>query len=482
MATFGFNTDLTPKVQGTNLSDMINMARGLQQYQQSEQANPLALQKARMEIEQAQKINPLEEQKKQEEVSQAKTLTKKGALGFSQDQTKIINENIGSVINDERLTDKDPQRRAVPLLEARQRVINSGVDPVMAEVMFAPMIDKAMRDKNPNAVPDMLKNIKNIQQSGIGAVGQQALQTPSLVTTPGGPATFQTGKGVLSPVQYGGQQPPPQIPPPTTPPAPPQFNQQPPQQPPQKQPAGAPQGGVTPTQMELKYPVRRAGDIRPFAPNEEYDTEQGGIYLNSMTKRQNELASTRRSLDEVISQAEKIARESTKFGGLDTATGTLGAISRTYAGIVGDPTYKQLSKDLANVQKDNIKAQGGSLDTVAGQHLEKMASGDETYPPDVLINIARRTFADVTNLDMQATAASKFSKKYGDNNINSFKRLWSANADSKVFEAMNIFETAKDPAKAKEEIDKLLGSNPKDRQQFYQKYNNIKKLTATGEL
>ena len=92
MATFPFNTDLTPKVQGTNLSDMINMARGMQAFQQSEQANPLALQKARMEIEQAQKINPLEEQKKQEEVAQAKTTTKKGILGFSQDQTKIINE------------------------------------------------------------------------------------------------------------------------------------------------------------------------------------------------------------------------------------------------------------------------------------------------------------------------------------------------------------------------------------------------------
>jgi len=190
MATF--LTDLTPKVQGTNLADMINMARGVQAYQQAEQANPLAIQKSQMEIEQAQKLNPLAVQKTTEEVKQAETSTKKGALGLSQDMTKIINENIGSVINDERLTNKDPQKRAVPLLEARQRVINSGVDPVMAEIMFAPIIDKAMRDKNPNAVADMLTNIKNIQQSGIGAVGQQGLQTPSLVTTPGGPATFQT--------------------------------------------------------------------------------------------------------------------------------------------------------------------------------------------------------------------------------------------------------------------------------------------------
>ena len=47
---------------------------------------------------------------------------------------------------------------------------------------------------------------------------------------------------------------------------------------------------------------------------------------------------------------------------------------------------------------------------------------------------------------------------------------------------MSIFENVKDPEKRKAEIDKLLGNNPEQRQQFFQKYNNIKKLTATGEL
>jgi hypothetical protein len=141
-----------------------------------------------------------------------------------------------------------------------------------------------------------------------------------------------------------------------------------------------------------------------------------------------------------------------------------------------------LRKDLANVQIANIQAQGGSMDTVSGQHLQRMANGDETYPPEVLIGIARRTYADLTNLDMQATAAAKFAKKYGDSNLNTFKQQWSKNADSKVFEAMSIFENVKDPVKRKAEIDKLLGSNPEQRQQFFQKYNNIKKLTETGEL
>jgi len=112
----------------------------------------------------------------------------------------------------------------------------------------------------------------------------------------------------------------------------------------------------------------------------------------------------------------------------------------------------------------------------------RMANGDETYPPEVLIKIARRTYSDLTNLDMQATGAAKFAKKYGDSNLNTFKQQWSANADSKVFEAMAVYENVKDPAKRKAEIDKLMGDNPEVRQQFFQKYNNIKKLTATGEL
>ena len=111
-----------------------------------------------------------------------------------------------------------------------------------------------------------------------------------------------------------------------------------------------------------------------------------------------------------------------------------------------------------------------------------MANGDETYPPEILKNIARRTYADITNIDMQATAASKFAQRYGDNNLNAFKRLWASNADSKVFEAISIFQNVNDPKKRAEEINNLFGNDPKLRQHYFEKYNNIKKLTETGEL
>ena len=44
MADYGFNTQLTPQTQQSSLGDMLNLARGIQSYQQAQQINPLAVQ------------------------------------------------------------------------------------------------------------------------------------------------------------------------------------------------------------------------------------------------------------------------------------------------------------------------------------------------------------------------------------------------------------------------------------------------------
>jgi hypothetical protein len=439
MADYQFNTNLGPSAQqGTSLADLINTARGVQAFQQAEQINPLAAQKARMEVEQLQKLNPLQIQKataeaKSADFGLAKSYAEKerGVLGGLANDPDFINGNKNAIVS--------------KLKSAKSFLKAIGV-PEHPEDTTDQILQIAEKDSKA-----VLPYIKNMIQGEIGATGQQALQTPQLGTVGSAPATFVPGTSTAAPLNIGGQ---------TSQGFVPETKPQ----------------GVTSTQMQLSYPVRKAGDIRPFAPNEPIDTEKGAAYRNSLTARQTDLATARRNLDEVIKEAGNIKKEDL------FSSGALGALTRTIKGGLGDPKYKQLSKDLANVQIANIQAQGGSMDTVAGQQLQRMANGDETFPPDVLINIARRTYADLTNLDMQATAASKFAQKYGDSNLNTFKRMWSSNADSKVFEAMSIFDNVKDPQKRKEEIDKLLGSNPQQRQEFFQKYNNIKKLTSTGEL
>ena len=501
-----------PTTKQTSLNDILGPLSSMQQYQQAKQLNPIQLQAAQLQLEQAQKMNPLTLQSKQMEIDQAQKMnplevfakqlsttksagtlpseitqsqeaakqsqiaTQEKQFGYDKNYNDEINKIIGGYINDPDLKSKNPQEVARVVKDAEEqvkRLVKSDPDgEFKTEMRFAPIKNLIAQGKH-----EKIEQVfKNLIQSGISPTSQQQLQTPQLTSVGGAPATFNPATGSAAPLNINQSQGLPQ--------GQPQGGPLPPgmlQGMPQGMPQGAPQG-VTPTQMGLPYPVRRAGDIRPLAPNEDVDTTKGAAYRNSLTARQTDLSTSRRNLDEVIAQADKIAKESTKFMGLDTATGTLGSLSRGYASIVGDPKYKQLSKDLANVQIANIQAQGGSMDTVAGQQLQKMANGDETYPPDVLKNIARRTYADVQNLDMQATAASKFAQKYGDNNLNAFKRMWSQNADSKVFEAITIFENVKDKAERNKAINDLLGSNPQARQQFYNKYNNIKKLTETGEL
>jgi hypothetical protein len=112
-----------------------------------------------------------------------------------------------------------------------------------------------------------------------------------------------------------------------------------------------------------------------------------------------------------------------------------------------------------------------------------MASGDITYPPKVLMEIARRTQADMDFLDSKATAIKKFSDKFGDANISAFNQMWAANADPDIFKLKNIFEDTKmsDKEKAKAR-DEILGTDKKKIQIFNEKWNNIKKLEQTGSL
>jgi hypothetical protein len=251
--------------------------------------------------------------------------------------------------------------------------------------------------------------------------------------------------------------------------------------------------GVTPSDMgqppkaeyskpvPLSYPIRQAGQAFTALPSEEEDRKVGSASRSTLVARQSELPMARRSVDEVIKKAQELEEGAT----LPTA-GFLGSAARNIniaAGTERGIAFKELSKDLANAQIANIKASGGSMDTVAGQQLIRVANGDETYPPKVLIEIARRTQSDMTNLDMKANAIQKFSSKFGDQNLKSFEQMWSKNADPKIFQVMNIVSDPNmSPQEKASARDKLLGKDEKVLKQFNDKYMNVKKLEQTGSL
>lgn len=66
-----FFTGYANPVKQTSLADMMNLASGVQNYQQAQQMNPLALQAKQLELQQAQQLNPLAIQKAQAELKGA---------------------------------------------------------------------------------------------------------------------------------------------------------------------------------------------------------------------------------------------------------------------------------------------------------------------------------------------------------------------------------------------------------------------------
>jgi hypothetical protein len=251
--------------------------------------------------------------------------------------------------------------------------------------------------------------------------------------------------------------------------------------------------GVTPEQMgqpqrsdfskpvALSYPVRQAGQAFTALPQEEDERKIGTQTKSALFQRQAELPQAERTIKRAIEKAQEIGKAEWNQG-----AGALGSAGRKFSVFLGTEqgvAYKELGKDLAQNAIANIKAMGGSLDTVNGQQLTKMANGDETYPPKVLIEIAQRTQADMTALDSKATAMKKFADKFGDQNISAFNQMWKNNADPDIFQLKNIFDDQNMSAKEKDDArNKLIGTSEKQKRLFNEKWNNIKKLEQTGSL
>jgi len=227
--------------------------------------------------------------------------------------------------------------------------------------------------------------------------------------------------------------------------------------------------------VRLPFPVRRPDEPYQTMPTEDKDQAAGFDYRNNLVSAQTNLAQGRRNVDEVIQQAKKIGDE------LYFAKGGLaGQAEQKIRMAIGSEKYDMLAKDLANMAITNSKAMGAVGGTVAGLDMAAVANGTIKVPPDVLVKIAGRVQADQRNLDMQASGAQQFSQRYGDNNMKAYQQAWNANArDTKIFEAMNILETESDPTKLQSKFKELFPSEKK-RKTILKQYRNLKSLAATG--
>ena len=443
-----FNIDPTVSLkanapQGMSLADLLTVARGAQDFKQRQKLNPIELQQAESVLQQNLSAEELAKKTLQPKIEQQQFQTKSAGIQFNTQQlentrkhTENIIQNISTLITKPDLTRDDIIARAVEINK------NAGGNDQSLNQSLAGLPEKG----DVTAYRSWLAG--NLTKA-IGAQSQLDKLAPAGV--------YPTQLPNVEPQT------------PTQPVATPTVSAENMNKPAHSQPS------------QLPYPVRTPTTITPYAPTEKADQDAGFKTRNTLVERQSNLTTDRRNINETIKKATEIKKE---LG--DWATGYKGSFTRwinTAAGTELGSTYKELSKNLANVQIQNTIAKGGSLDTVSGQQLVKAANGDETFPPDVLINIANRAKADMTELDLKATAAQKFSQKFGDNNFKAFQQMWSKNADSKIFEMYNIYNDPDLTPKEKEAAKtKLFPKGEKERKLFIEKYMNIKKLEETGSL
>lgn len=445
------------------LPQMLDMARSAQAFQQAQQVFPEQAEQARIATRTAQ------------------TQEQQAMLSLSQNQNNALMGIVGGYRNDPRIASGNPDAALAALDEIKAKAVAAGIPRSRVEQIGTTATSIAIN--NPKALPQY---IDNVIQAQAGAASQLGLQTPELTTQAGAPAAFRRGSGTLTPVPIQGA-------PQAAPVAPPQAA---PQAAPAGQPQAAPRAGVTsemmtaPTQQRgapqaapqgagfpIRFPVRPAGDIRPMAPGEPEAAQAGVTYLNNIQAAQNEVPKAMRNVSEVIRGAEELEKT------INFQTGKPADIERAVRTFFGNDQYKQLSKDIANAQIALMRSTGGDLTTDAGKALVARATGDETYPPAVLISIARRLNGELTKADMEARGAQRAATKFGNANLQGFQQAWNDNSqDLRVFEAIAITKNIKDPKKQKSALDKILPATADELADFQQKYRNIKSLSETGTL
>jgi hypothetical protein len=439
------------------LPEMLNLARGAEEFRQAQQINPLLL------------------QQQQAQTGAAQTAEMSATENLSKTRADRVFGIVGGFMNDPRIASGDRQKAVEAMLEIRRKAIASGVPEAQVEAILSPI--SATAAHNPQALPQMISNLIEVQA---GPSAQLGLKTPELTTSAGAPAAFRRGPGTLIQVPTQGAPMAPSEAPSAAPQGvgvtPEMMTAPMPQAAPVARPQAAPQTIPQGAGFDLRFPPRAAGDIRPFAPGEESARATGEKTRTALVEAQSSVPKAQRSVSEVIRVANDLAKD-VRF-----QTGRPADIERAIRTTLGEDRYKELSKDIANAQLALLKAEGGNLETDAGKALVARATGDETYPPDVLVKIARRLNGQLAEVDARATGAQAFARRFGDANLPEFQQAWSRNSDLRIFEMMAAVRDIRNPKDQRAALDAILPKNPEELREMMQKYENIKRLTATGTL
>lgn len=522
MADFSMNVNYA-KPQTTSLGDMVNMASGIQNYQQAQQLNPLELEKKQIENQVLRQKND-ERLKMQQFIQNPDNWQTDGILDL-----KKINKlaDIAPLTGPERIkeltgihTDQSAATKARQDLTKQQRaqvadvksalgfagvsdpkqvikayqgfIDRSPDDPEIHRLLKAeiklldraeagPHITKDLMTEAGMALPQETQRTTFAQKPGLASVGGGTAET---VTTPAGiggqaPSTKFTGNvepNVLGPsiveingIKYVAQ--------------------------PAKVPGGQPtltrvgaEGEATPNapQGQANAPQAPQGQQRRSLVVEDMPVPQGGIpQLNTFQQARLESGTNliKQSVEtaNAATEGEETSRQIKNY--MSSAAGSAPGQMLRKAGkwVAGDPQLEILSKNLADQQLRNMKLMGAKTD--AADADVKAASGNVDLTKEGLQAIVDRT--DASNTAVKAF--QKGLKRYTDQGLNGivhadkFKEAWADNYDVRVFKAMNILNSNMSEMQKKLERQKLLkGLTDADLKDLKDKSENIERLQNGG--
>lgn len=495
------NPPTTTPVKGTSLADMMNTASSAQQFQQAQQLNPLALQKAQADLEYSQVQSKKAQATLDPEIEQKKAESAKALVGLNSEQLKNAREHLANssrnllellqkptVTADDiknhvmkTMTNAGAPQQAIDLalqnlptggttLENKAYIAKHATNSLSAEAAMDKLLPSAtMTTEGGTITPRVMGNELLTGKAPGTAVGAPITMTPSplgygqryeatgRVDPNNNPTAYvkdAQGK-ILGEVTIPAGVNPDQI----------------------TQPSGAQkgnmqQGGAQPTVNQP--PTNAPSRLAPYETQETVATERKR-QLDTIAQRQTVAQSTY-NYNQIIDLADKSitgvgAQQIAKLGG-------------GYAGIPWKAdeasNLQQLGHFMA-LQTGNLAQQAG-LGTDQGRSIAQDQIGTTNWTNDAIKATARTNRALVTGIDLYGLGMNNAIKKAGNNPLagRDYTEKWSSVAD---IDALKYYDAIKnkDKIEIKQIVDKVGGPESKGYADLITRYNKIYSLVTGGQ-
>lgn len=423
------NPPTTTPVKGTSLADMMNTASSAQQFQQAQQLNPLALQKAQADLEYSQVQSKKAQATLDPEIEQKKAESAKALVGLNSEQLKNAREHFANssrnllellqkptVTADDiknhvmkTMTNAGAPQQAIDLalqnlptggttLENKAFIAKHATNSLSAEAAMDKLLPSAtMIAEGGTITPRVMGNELLTGKAPGTAVGQSIGITPSPMQ-PG----VTTVNGVIGQYDANGKFMP--------------FNIQPSQQP-----------SVTPNLGEPNKPAPEQSKMPSIVKIDNFSApgQQNKQEVDRYALGQSDFnASNERAK---LAQDSNLTVQNIKKNLSAAAGSTPGRVLRSIGQtVIGDPQLDILVKSLADQQLRQSQLMG--LKNQAAEADQRVAGGSSEITAEALAHIVER--ADATNLAAikYNQALTKMQEKYGKDraylNNDNFQNAW----------------------------------------------------------